>query len=79
MTYLWLALKVLIYHAFAIYLYPTQEKGQKDRSHVEITRNFKILHKILFRISFTLKFLANFIEEKERTFGVLRLVQMLYL
>lgn len=45
MTYLWLALKVLIYHPFAIYLYPTQEKGQKDQSHVEITRNFKILHR----------------------------------
>lgn len=38
------ALKVLIYHAFAIYLYPTQVKGQKDRSHVEMTRSFKILH-----------------------------------
>lgn len=46
MTYLWLALKVLIYHPFALYLYPTQEKGQKDQSHFEITRNFKILHRL---------------------------------
>ena len=46
MTYLWLALKVLIYHAFALYLYPTQEKGQKDQSHVEITRNLKIIHRL---------------------------------
>ena len=32
MTYLWLALKVLIYHALAIYLYPTQEKDKKTKA-----------------------------------------------
>lgn len=53
MTYLWLALEVLIYHALAIYLYPTQEKGQKDQSHVEITRNFKILHRFVSEFIYT--------------------------
>jgi len=79
MTYLWLALKVLIYHAFAIYLYPAQEKGQKDQSHVEIIYETLKFFIDSFQHFIYNKFLANFMKETERAFGVLRLIQMLFL